>query len=156
MHLTVDQAASVIVGSSPTPPIWRLCLDTRSTTRCQWNSKVWELQRKSSASGSWVPHLGRWWKGYHLVLIRLIFEFESRSSYFEKENSIRIPWVCLGEGCIPLARERASELVDMFFLCMSPLSGEKANKKIQHKRGFGGGRVGVRYSTLLSFLMIMG
>jgi hypothetical protein len=72
------------------------------------------------------------------------------SKIFEKENSVRNPWVCLGEGYIPLARERASELVDMFFLCMSPLSDEKANKKIQHRRGFGGGRVGVRYSTLLS------
>lgn len=58
--------------------------------------------------------------------------------------------MCLGEECTPPIRERVGEIVDMFFLCMSPLSDDKANKKIQHRRGFGGERVGVKYSTLLS------
>ena len=83
--------------------------------------------------------------------------FRVRVSIFllREGKLIKTPGYTWVERRAPLARERASELVDMFFLCMSPLSDEKANKKIQHKRGFGGGRVGVRYSTLLSFLMIM-
>lgn len=103
-----------------------LYLGTWSHTRCV---KSGNSRENSPASGSWVPHIGRWWKGYHLVLIRLIFEFESRSSYFEKENSVRNPWVCLGEGYIPPTRERVGEIVDMFFLCMSPLRAKNQIKK---------------------------